>query len=155
MISPLYIHHVTLQTGHVRRSERAGVSDEALDACGRLVATPGLVRIHAVDGYGLLVHDPVGRCLTASVHQSRSLILGDVSPPLATIGIATRSRCGSALWRRLHDGRPELATSADAVPPTPWCAARLEPALADDPDAAHWLGDLERCLAWAHVLRHL
>ena len=59
-----------------------------------------------------------------------------------TIGIALDDRrCGAALWRK-------IAGNGSEQPDQPWCAARLEPGLALDPEATHWLGAFERCLAW-------
>jgi hypothetical protein len=44
---------------------------------------------------------------------------------------------------------PALATDRDEVPPEPWCAARIEVGSLAFPDEMLWLGDFERCLAWA------
>ena len=37
------------------------------------------------------------------------------------------------------------------TPEPPWCAVEIHPALALYPAAAEWLGDFERCVAWAWV----
>lgn len=51
--------------------------------------------------------------------------------------------------------RPPLAggVAKDAAPAPPWCAVRLYPALNLDLDAARWLGDLERIVAWGWIDR--
>jgi hypothetical protein len=38
-------------------------------------------------------------------------------------------------------------------PVEPWCAVRIEPGALLHMGAMEWAGDLERCLAWAAVLR--
>jgi hypothetical protein len=74
--------------------------------------------------------------------------------PVITIGIAAKSRCSAKLWQMLHNhampGIP-VKTDINAPPSAPWCAARIEGGLAHYPGAAAWLGDFERCLAWAWI----
>jgi hypothetical protein len=65
----------------------------------------------------------------------------------------------SQLWEMLHDNPlPWLSPRAGAlqpmtwprhVPAGPWCAVRFELGLAMHQQAADWLGDFERCIAWA------
>src|SRR5690606_15382947 len=83
------------------------------------------------------------RCLHAAVWQGETI--------LVSIGVAAHSRCGASLWRMMHDSPYPLATSAEDRPPEPWIAARIEAGLALYPEAANWLGDMERCLAWAWI----
>lgn len=148
-----YLQHVTLDTGHVRRSPRSEVEAETIPAVSRLLSLAlagDEAWIPAVEPRCRLTAAASGRCLVATVWGPDA---GEQRVPLATLGVAGRSTCGSRLWRRLHDGRPAempaLKTDAARVPPEPWCAVRLEPGLALHPEAAEWLGDLERCLAWA------
>jgi len=55
---------------------------------------------------------------------------------VATIGVATHSRCGARLWRSLHDERTgTYATYPARRPAAPWAAVRLETAARDDPEA--------------------
>jgi hypothetical protein len=66
---------------------------------------------------------------------------------LVRIGVADKSRCAQPLWERLG-GAP------DARPAEPWCAASIDPRGASADRAAYrWLGDFERCLAWAWLTR--
>lgn len=152
-----YIEHVTLTTGHTRRSPRSEVSDEVvamlrplLDRAlrGEHVAIPGAVPACTMTGG---VH---GRCCAVTVWSQDPVSGGTARPqpvPIATVGVAEHSRCGAYLWRHLHEtAQPpqQLATRPDQVPPEPWCAARLEVGAALVPEAMEWLGDLERCIAW-------
>jgi hypothetical protein len=159
-VTDRYFAHVTLTTSHVRRSYRSEVADEALDVVGRLLAEaldgrdpviPGLVpRLCTLQVVG------EGRCMSATVLSPYDEETGGLQP-LVTIGVATHSRCGAALWRPLHQG--EVVSLRDEAspppcPPEPWCAARIEPALAFyGPETALALGDFERCLAWAWIAR--
>lgn len=95
------------------------------------------------------------RCtMTGGVGRSRALLLtvagppslGIQRPPLVQIGVAPDSLAGADLWRTWL-GRDR----DDRTPSAPWCCARLMPALALYRAAAHWLGDFERCVAWAWI----
>lgn len=154
-----YLHHVTLSTGHLRRSPRAEVAGEvvatlramlgeALAAPGAAVAMPEHVQPRCT-----LSATAEGRCLVATVWAPPE---GELRVPLATIGVAGHGRCGARLWESLHAHAAPgltLATRGQPAPAAPWCGARLEPGIALHPQAASWLGDLERCLAWAWLER--
>jgi hypothetical protein len=151
---PRYIKHITLDTGHTRRSPRDEVDDQAVAALQdgiTLMLSGGRPQIPGMDGYAM-TGTAQGRCLIATAW-------GPSGTPLVTIGVATRSLCGAPLWRILHDpagriaAQTPLASNGQRCPEEPWCAARLEIGLAVDHDAAHWLGDWERCLAWAWLSR--
>lgn len=144
---PRFIHHITLTTGHVRDSFADEVSPEALAACKELVENLSTTR-QTVPGF-------TDYEITGS-RWHRSMIVtvwcGDI--PLVTLGVALHSRDGAQLWRTLHrtDEIPVM-TSPDKWPPEPWAAALLHVGLALHSDAADWLGDFERCMAWAFTLR--
>lgn len=147
-----HIEHLTLQTGHQRRSYRDEVGDDIIAmlrpllervAAGERVEVPGAV-------------EPRGCTMTGAIGRSRSLLLTvsgpayegrsetPILPPLATIGIAPDSLASAALWREWRGGERD-----DRTPRAPWCAVDLWPGLALHPGAAEWLGDYERCCAWA------
>lgn len=146
-----YVLHVTLTTAHVRDSYPEEVGDAELTVLADLLSS-------ALDGAEPEIPgvDPPGCTLTAT-RRGRCLLATVWTParaPLATIGVAAHSRCGSPLWRILHGSATSpVATRADDVPPEPWCAVLLEVGLASHPAAAHWLGDFERCLAWSWLHR--
>ena len=147
-----YLHHVTVTTGHVRRSVREEISAEALAVCRRLIDealadTTRTVPVPGVDGYSLAAA-ATGRCVIATIWAD-----GPPSECVATVGIAGHSRCGARVWHLLHADVAGLATTAEECPPEPWCAARLEEDIVRHVDATEWLGDLERCLAWAWLER--
>jgi len=133
-VTDISLHHITLDTGHVRQSPRSEVSDAAVTLVRQQIEEalagmspeiqPGYVlRVSAADGG-----------MVATVATSA---LG----PLCTLTVASDARLSRALWDMLE---------ADAPPPEPpWCAVRLYPALEADLDAALWLGDFSRVAAWA------
>lgn len=151
----MHLHHLTITTGHSRRSWRHEIEPEALAASARLLSdaltAPIGGRIHLpVQPAGCeLQVTPHGRCLLGSVWH------GDA--PIVTFGVASHSRCGAGLWRllcsgaRVTDGGRHL--HPERAPQEPWCAVRLEAGIAMVPDVAAWLGDMERCIAWAWLDR--
>ena len=142
----MYLNHITLSTGHTRRSPRAEVAQDTikalspwLKACmdyvdpyplpGLLGARDSFVMSASVEGGGLVCH--VG-------HQ--------VDGPLVTFGIAARSRQSGELWAWLcaqYGSREALV-----APATPWCAVALRPAYLVQHGVSAWIGDFERCVAW-------
>lgn len=149
-----YIRHITLTTGDTRDSHREEISDEALAVCRGLIdrIMAGEVSepapIPGFAGYSLSGRAS-SRCLVATVWAD-----GPPSEIVATIGIAAHSKCGASLWRELHRwGQTPVVTGPHHCPPEPWVAAALDAGIVRHMDAAHWLGDFERCLAWAWVTR--
>ncbi len=144
-----YIRHVTLTTGHARDSFPGEVDPDVLEQCRTLIAeclddTNATHPIPGPTGYSLSA-EATTRCLTAVVWAD-----GPPSESIATIGVATHSRCGASLWRHLHRwGTAPVTTDPASVPPEPWVAAALEAGIVQHVGAAEWLGDFERCLAWA------
>jgi hypothetical protein len=155
-----YLTHVTLTTGHSRRSYRHEVSEQALAVCAGLLdgaLSGGEPRIPAIEPPLTLTATRRGCCLAATAWAADEQH-GRV--PVVTIGVAGHSRCGAALWRLLHaHAHPAipLRTVAGQCPAEPWCAARLDaPGIilySDVADMWYALGDLERCLAWAWLER--
>jgi len=150
----MHVLHVTLTTGHRRLSHREEISAAALAACSEIldaIARPGVdspsVAVPGQPGYRV-AGSVSGRCCVLTVHHD------DTREPVCTIGIAAHSRCGAGLWRELHRwGSLPVATDPERCPPEPWVAAALAAGIAAHPEAARWLGDFERCLAWAWVAR--
>lgn len=126
------------------------ISAEALQACTALIdqmergERPAIPNVGDYRIFGIVY----GRCFVATVYGAADI-------PIVTIGIATHSRCGAETWRALHKSATAtvVATSIDRCPPEPWCAARLEIGAAYHAAAMEWLGDFERCMAWAFVRR--
>ncbi|MGH8519851.1 MAG: hypothetical protein ACREU9_00095 [Gammaproteobacteria bacterium] len=148
----MFIRHVTLTTGHVRDSLPGEVSEEAIAVCRGLIeafiADPvRTAPIPGPPGYSLGGRAASKSCLAATVWAG-----GPPSVCVATIGVALHSRCGAGLWRELHRwGETPVVTDPERCPPEPWVAAVLNTGIAAHMDATEWLGDFERCLAWAFL----
>ena len=128
-----YIWHETIQSQHTRRSF---LSEVAPDALAKVQDWLKADRFPLPGGYECVVTYRATHCLQAEVYTSTGV-------RLVEIGIADHPRCGQPLWVR-------LGGADDARPQEPWCVASLDPAGAiADPGAYKWLGDFERCLAWA------
>lgn len=157
-----YINHLTLNTGHLARTSRADVSDSALAilspwlraaiSSGPPAPLPVAELCHysaqtLVENGALVVTvtGPAGPHKPGQPHPGATM-------PLVTIGVAQRSRQAAPLWSMLTTafGNPRSVR----MPADPWVVVALHPTLAKYPDAAHWLGDFERCVAWAWITRN-
>lgn len=152
-----YIHHVTLTTGHSRRSFRHECDSRLLAQLGPVVVEcdhRGTAEFPAPTGIMRL--DRIVESDRPSKHVRIWTIREPQGPPLVTLAAATDDRAGAGIWRALHDGHREpvpLATRADRRPGAPWLAVMLHlPAIVPAPHPAlSWLGDAERCIAWAWI----
>ena len=141
-----YIEHITINTGHRSRIMPGDVSGEVLAR-----VRPWLSAL-VESGQSMLL--PVAALADYTAHASAedgALVLTVSEPaglPLITMGVAVRSRHAERLWA-------DLCALAKVPPPpkpsAPWCATVLWPPLGLHMDAAKWLGDLERCVAWVQV----
>lgn len=155
-----YINHVTLSTGHCRRSPRAEVDDATVQMLypwllkaiesGCIEPLPVAPLSHygarAIKEIGLVVtlYAPRGPHTQGQPHTGEHL-------PIATLAIAQRSREAGDLWAMMvaSFGAARGATR----PETPWLAVALHDNIVQFLGALEWLGDLERCIAWAWVDR--
>lgn len=157
-----YIHHVTLTTGHTRRSYRSECDPRFLAELAPIVAEcerDGTADMPSPTGLMRLTR------INDSDRPSRHVAIWAISEPqgpaLVTLALAMDDRAGAGVWRALHAGHAEpvpLATRADQRPGAPWLAVILHvPAMVPVMHPAlGWLGDAERCIAWAwidHVYR--
>jgi hypothetical protein len=146
------LNHYTLNTGHNRLSPRAEVGDDLLPKMAELLET-GEHDLGAWAGLfaGFRLVVPV--CPTGWLG---TLYRGPA--PLVTIGVAGNEEEATAIWRGLQDlylKVTELPTmraadfKAPKQPPLPWVSvALIAPWILPD-----WVGDIERCLAWAWLAR--
>lgn len=142
--------HVTLTSGHVRASPRHEVGDDTVAVLRPLLArvlAGGTVPLpYVTGGYQLRGAADGGCCALA--------VVGPTGEIVATIGVGGAEAGSAGLWRQLHALAPDVSpvrTRPDDPPPVPWCAARLDRGVLVHRDALAWLGDLERCLAWAYL----
>lgn len=149
----MYINHLTLDTGNLTRIERGDVAGETLARVAPWLeaivqsGTPAPLPVHALERYTAHAALQDG-CLMLTVNGKRG-------QPLVTLAVAKRSRQGAAMWGLLSEspGVPPMRAGLER-PAEPWCAVTIWPGLALDFGAANWLGDFERCVAWAWCTRH-
>lgn len=141
-----YVHHVQLNTGEKRRSQRQDLSAQVIN-----LLRPVLLR--ALDGERVPIPGLQDYTITGS-RRGRCMVItlfaAETDAVVATLGVAEHSRCGSPLWRFLHARHDGLATDEKDVPPEPWCATRLDQ---EDANKIPWLDELEQALAWAWLER--
>lgn len=143
-----HLNHITLATGHNRRSPRAEVSGDTIK-----MLTPWLAKALAHDG-AYPLPGPLGAegyRADLSVEHGALLCTLSVDParPLLTFGVAARSRQSGELWAMMC--AQFGAADALVAPGTPWCAVALHPEIASRPDALGWAADFERSMAWAWI----
>lgn len=138
----LYLEHVTLPSGHLRRSGRSEVDDQVL---GHVAAT--LERALAASPNPVALIAPTPGCKIDARAPGAALVvtLYGADGPWAVIGVAPHSRVGPKLWGHLVGLYPGCTVDR---PSAPWVAAAL---LVDD--TPEWVGDFGRCVGWAWLER--
>lgn len=155
-----YINHISLTTGHIRRSDRAEVSGETLARVGPWLAV--LVEsgqnaplpvsgLSDYTGHATVIDGALIVTISGPVATDGPMV--GKAPPLISMGVAKRSRQGAALWTLMTG--PLMPTAYQGVqrPAEPWAAVTVWPTVVMHPGAVQWLGDLERCIAWAWIER--
>ena len=147
-----YFNHVTLNTGHSRRSYRHEVGDQAIEALGPIL------RDLLSGGRPTIPHVPTPCTLTGLQHRQCFLVTvfgpphGADEVPILTLGVGLEPHCAQEIWTELHKHPiTPLTTSAAEPPKTPWLAAKVEVGGAQYLETMDWLGDFGRCLAWAWI----
>ena len=148
---PTLFEHITLTTGHNRECFSSEVSKDALGVCYDLIMKSSLyqslIPIPGFPQYSTRMQISATN-LTAEVFKSVS----GMQVRVLTMGVALAPESGEKLWKDLHNRASDflpMATSAELPPNRPWIAARLEEGQVVAFDSMFWLGDFERCLAWA------
>lgn len=155
-----YIRHITLATGHTSSVELGDVSGEtvarvrpwlaALVASGQPAPLP-VSGLASYSGQATVIAG--GLVVTISGAAASSGPLAGQAPPLVTLGVAARSRHSAGLWAVLTAAPMPPARPGLRFPDAPWVAAAIWPTIALHMAALEWVGDLERCIAWAWCTR--
>lgn len=158
----MYLNHITLNTGHLARTSRTDVAPAVTQLlAGWLPGTINSGKTHPLpapelshfsaqmfvqDGALVVtVSAPVGPHPPGKPHAGRTM-------PLVTFGVAQRSRQGAPLWRMLVGAFGSMAGLQQAG--TPYCAVAIHPSMPIYKGPTEWLGDFERCVAWAWITRN-
>jgi len=146
--------HLTINTGHARQSPRAEVADGVVAALADQLGK-GTFPVPGFGDYRCQIvrdgHDP--GTATFTVWRNAD------ARPQATCFVCWSARASGKFWGIAGTGvqmiRQQFArgTFPDRMPAiprdVPWLAALTWPTMT--PDAATWLADFERCLAWALI----
>lgn len=137
------LHHLTLDTGDLRWSPRSEVADDVIALMAAHIANArrrGPAPIPGQPGYTARARARGAVLGLTARGPSDQPLIGVVVAPGRQQALAATWALPAALAARV----PPLAP-----PDAPVCLAWLLPGLATAPEAAHWLGDYERCVAWA------
>lgn len=139
-----HLYHLTLTTGHGRRSPRSEVADDAL-ASVREVVRAGSGTLAEIDI--AILEQAAGGAAFALGHEGQSVVY---------CVLCWDDREHVARWAQAveHFSRSKipLAHAGFVEPPIPWLTVELLPAAAiTPPDVMGMLGDAERCVAWALI----
>ena len=147
--------HLTLQTGNLRFVPAAEVSAGDLAGPRELLDAA----LAAAEGDSVPMPGTDGWHLTAGEEAEGNLLVFALWPPTAAPGDTAVAQCVCArrttplttgLYQGLRHDWGEQIPIADPDLPTPWLIVELDLVqLVAWPDAATWLGEAERCIAWA------
>lgn len=141
-----YINHITLSTGHNRRSPKNEVGADTI-----AWLRPWLDKLLSSSAL-LPLPEPSFAQYSAAAHIAHGGLVITVfagADAIVTFAVAGRSRQSDPLWAYMiaqHGAAPGLS-----APATPWLAVAVREGLAAHGEATEWLGDFERCVAWAHL----
>jgi hypothetical protein len=128
--------HYTITSGHVRHSPRSEVSD-AVIAQIRPILRPGVRPLPGPPGYDIRITVD-GSALAVTISRAR-----DGAPLVTFVACPDEDAIARAV---------AASGAVPAVPLTaPACLVDLHPTITTAHDALGWLGDAERCLAWAWI----
>lgn len=133
----MLIHHITLLTGHTATHRLDTIDASAVAACRSLLPEGG--PIPAYSPFRAEIHLPIW-----TIWRGRE--------PIVTCGIG---RGFDDTWMALVELQSRFGPVAAANPPvSAWLAVAILPSLAAlSRDDVGWLGDFERCMAAAILLR--
>ena len=150
--SPRYIRHLTIDTGHQRDSYRAEVADEVVAMLRPLIVQAKLC-LAPIPGSSpectMLAWTDRARGLLCAVYGPPTIPTDGQSCLLTRFWVAPTSLAAVRAWEGVV--KSGFAAADQQPPPAPWCAVALGSGLGLHPQAAHWLGDFERCIAWAWI----
>ena len=136
------LHHVTLDTGHVRWSPRSEIADDLIALVATHIAAArrrGPADVPRQPGYTARALARHGALAVTVRWQDEAevvaIYVGATLLDAVTLGVA------------LGEPAPPILQPEPAEAPA--CLVRLGVGLLDHPAAAAWLGDYERCMAWS------
>ncbi|NNV07147.1 hypothetical protein ETC03_12225 [Geobacillus sp. MMMUD3] len=138
-----YINHITLNTGHVRKTFSSEVNKSIYFILSRMRKEIFSVGTEIVDGYTAKGTEEKGNGSIITVYDRQGV-------PIITTGIAKHKH--STIWKLLHQTTTmPLQTDPSSPPEAPYVADRLEIGALMNMDAMSWTGDFSRCMAWIYL----
>jgi hypothetical protein len=144
-----HLQHISMNTGHSRRSYRDEVPDDEVRAAASALERAKHERVPLPkfgDAYAL----------TATYEGLSALIctIWQQEVPVMTLGVACKSKSGAGLWRVLlrQPVGPPIQVDESRRPSAPWVAAGLEAAATlAPPEVLEAIGGMESVLGWAFL----
>lgn len=136
-----YINHITLNTGHLRKTKPNEVNKELYFILKRLYKDSLKEEVEIYEGYTMKsVQDDLGVAITVYSKKDNLPILTTAISKTDTLGV---------LWKMIHDtsGLP-LVTDKNNPVSLPYIADRVEFGALYHLDATRWTGDFSRCMGW-------
>lgn len=157
MFNDRYLAQVSLDTGRLRRAPRSELGEHVIGwlrpflkaaLAGQVPPVPGRPAWFTAEARETSLYSRVyGRIYEAP--------RADLEIPVITLAVAVEREEGGALWRLLHEGRPQwmcpLATDPGQPPQVPWLAVRMEPGILDNFAMLSWLPEFEINVAWTWI----
>lgn len=135
-----HINHITLNTGHVRKTYPHEIDKELYFVLNRILndsVKPGGAELF--DGYRVKSTHTDGVAIA-------TLYANDDAPILTT---ACSKYDNAELWRSLHESSTvPLMTKVSDMPAAPFIADRIEQGALLHLDSMSWTGDFARCHGW-------
>lgn len=136
-----YFNHITLNTGHMRKSYANEVDKRVYFVVKRLLKD-------AMTPTGAVLFEEYTVKTTKVGASAITTIYGPEGVPILTTACSKND--DGSLWQTLHDTfAGPLATNANEPAPLPYVADRLEVGAMQHAEALAWTGDFARCFAWA------
>jgi hypothetical protein len=137
-----YINHLTLQSGHIRKSYKSEIGKELFFILNSLFASSiGEGTIMTIDHKDYWIN-------TTSTNDggltTLSLIQGNTKIPMLTVGF---SKTNYTVYNALVKSAL-IPVLKDVKPPIPYIVDRIEPGLLMDVSVSEWSGDFSKCIGW-------
>jgi hypothetical protein len=141
------IPHITLNSGHTRSSPRSEVTDEVLGMMRLLACRSGAFDVPGQPGWRTHLTLESG----AAVFDVRR-----ADAPIIMCAVAWRAEGAAEVWTVLARMAVQFGVRKPPAMPAavPWLGVLLLPTAVAAREAMDWLGDYERCLAWAILEEH-
>lgn len=139
-----YINHITINTGHCRKSYPNEVNKELYFILHNIFKDA-----HAQDGCNIMDGDYNVKITASSIGYLTTLFGYDNGERIPVITSACSKADKGFLWDLLfQNAAGSLPDIRPAMPKTPYIADRIEPSAALFFNDLNWTADFTRCIGW-------